>query len=52
MRELVLGLLENQIALAIIWAVLTLAIYCSMTIWLYVFFVIRALLAAMKRGEK
>lgn len=51
MRELVLGLLENQIALAIIWAVLTLAIYCSMTIWLYVFYAIRAF-AAMKRGEK
>lgn len=51
MRELVLGLLENQIALAIIWTVLTLAIYCCMKIWLYVFYVIRAF-AAMKRGEK
>lgn len=51
MRELVLGLLENQIALAVIWTVLTLAIYCSMTIWLYVFYAIRTF-AAMKRGEK
>lgn len=52
MREFALGLLENQVTLAVIWTVLTLAIYCGMTIWLYVFFVIRALLAAMKRGEK
>lgn len=51
MREFVLGLLENQVTLAVIWTVLTLAIYCCMTIWLYVFFVIRAF-AAMKRGEK
>lgn len=51
MREFVLGLLENQATLAVIWPVLTLAIYYCMTIWLHVFFVIRAL-AAMKRGEK
>lgn len=51
MREFVLGLLENQVTLAVIWTVLTLAIYCCMIIWLYVFYAIRAL-AAMKRGEK
>lgn len=51
MRELVLRLLENQMVLAVIWTILTLAIYCSMTIWLYVFYVIRAFVA-MKRGEK
>lgn len=51
MRELVLRLLENQIVLAAIWIILTLAIYCSMTIWLYVFCVIRAFFA-MRKKEK
>ena len=51
MRELVLGLLENQIVLAAIWIILTLVIYCSMTIWLYVFCVIRAFFA-MRKKEK